>query len=353
MSVESYTYPQSFSPETPYSSQLRNLTPVAPDTIVPNLFDTIPSQADDYDVVNLEEIKGKFQVAGAVVPYTVTTSKRCAPLGEAPAHLVVPGIYGTEGAYKPFARALAKLGSTAITFDPPRHQGIYSLAPANLCHPERLLPEVVTALARTAQSAYGIDAFHGIGHSMGGPGVFKAAEKLAARKAAEKAGDIIPRYQPSPEMLSVTMLDSAGLSGHHFIPLSLKGPRLLPEIVRAVKDNPNLCVPTILYGVTNGVRTFGEAVSVSECKISHERIAGLREQDVTTIGIFHEKDPFFPAEKAYKNKGRYLDYFEFGGPEQAGHLAPQLYPREVAEEYLTTLAVAGFQVADNKLAAVR
>ncbi|MDB5182014.1 MAG: hypothetical protein JWP13_777, partial [Candidatus Saccharibacteria bacterium] len=144
----------------------------------------------------LSKVSGIAYGDNVRVPYTINT---VVPLGSTVLNILVPGFGSTKSAYVPMAHAMALGGQNAVTIKPARHQGIRTLTPRSLLHPEDLLPEEVSAVMRDIYNKHGIKEFDAEGHSMGGP---------AAVKAAEMAN----KQSKGPKVRNVMLIQAAGAS---------------------------------------------------------------------------------------------------------------------------------------------
>lgn len=280
---------------------------------------------------SLIQLRSLIKVDGAKVPYTVTTADTSS-LSRGTAALMIGGFYSCEAGYLSYAEENASHGLPTITFEPPRHQGMRSLLPSSLWHPERLLPHAAYAIASDAQKEYGIRDFDLVGHSMGG-------------KAAYDAAGFAIRQMNGPNIRSIALIGSAGVTGHNVAELAVKLPKLRKEMVEAIARDPRrrneILRRGLAYGLMNPYRTAGEALRVSNCEITAEGLEELSDNYVNTMGLFYARDGFFPADRARARIGNVVQWFMEGQPAQAGHLAPHTHPAHVAADHRYALQQVG------------
>lgn len=246
----------------------------------------------------------------AEVSYTVTTVR---DPESTPWRILTPGFCGVENSYMDLANEQALRGETVVTLKPARHQGISSLSPRNILHPENLLAQEVIAVADDLYNRYGVKQVEVDGHSMGGPAAVRAAEIISRREKGIQVGKL-------------ALFEAAGVTNHNMGQLGINVPAIWAEALRLAGKHPDLVLDTLRHFYTNLLRTSGEMIEVSHCRISPERLAGLTEFGITTAAVYHRRDRFFPAQKAFAEIGEAVHNFQFGS--RGGHLAPLTFPRE-------------------------
>lgn len=251
---------------------------------------------------------------GAAVSYTVTS---VLDPEETPFRILTAGFCGVEEAYMDLANEQALNGETVVTFRAARHQGLSSLAPRNLLHPNNLLAHEVVAIADGLHNTYGVEEIDISGHSMGGPAAVRAAEIISRRSTGVRVG-------------RVTLMQSAGVTRHNLGRLGVSLPAIGLEALPLIARHPELVRSTLVHINANLLRTSGEMIEVSHCRLSPERLERLNESGIATAAIFNYWDMFFPAHKAIREIGDAVDQFGIG--RRGGHLAPLTHPNDFARD---------------------
>lgn len=279
---------------------------------------------------------GTIRVDDARVDYTITSLRGQAWDNDTATRIVVPGYFGCQKSYMPLAEEFALAGSPAVTMQASRHQGLMSLRPHNMLHPGDLPTNAAAAVQQDLDYSFDLRFAHMIGHSMAGDAAIEATRQNAAKDRMRGR---------DPRILSATLLDAAGITPHNAAQLVLKTRKILTEVLKAPPENLRRCSNVIaelaLYGIMNPLRTVGEGVRASSHQIDMQHLGQVRELGVKVVGMFHAADAYFPADKALSCLGGKVDKFVIGSPAQAGHLAPHLYPREVAQQLNNALVELG------------
>lgn len=280
------------------------------------------------DPFDLVKIQRSMKVAGATVGYTITAPSISA-IEKVPITAIANGYFSCEAGYLSLAEEIASYGKPVITIQTSRHQGARSVMPANILRSHELAPYVLNAVTRKVQDEFSNDNFDIVGHSKGG------IDGMIATQRAIQEDD-------GPTFRSMTFLASAGATNSTRRELILAVPRVQAEAGQALlKDSRHrnqMLLRGAIYGMSNPLRTVAEGIWVSGYQIDPNDLAKLSDNGVKTAGIFYIRDPFFPAMRADENIGGAVDSFVYGKPVQAGHLAPQIYPKETAQDYRTALS---------------
>jgi len=243
----------------------------------------------------------------------------------------VPGFFGIHSAYNQLRHEATLLDPHAgnISMHAPRkHDLWHSLSPQNSLHPSLMLSKAVWGIIKDTAEDTGVQKFNLIGHSMGGPAVVNAAT-------------YIQRNKDGSLLNSVTLNASAGVTNHNIATLAPRAARLLtdeirsnwPELSKRVGGHDRAVATRELIRYMFHRQTFLEMLAVSNCNIL-DKIATLSET-VPTAGLFFPSDPLFDVDRAERNLSSRVHAFEvMQTPETAGHVAPQLYPAEVAAKNL-------------------
>jgi len=318
MATPFYEYPQPVHSERQPGSLAKLL--LVPDN---------PLEDIDSSNTQLTKIDRTIKVNGVTAHYTVTTSMSCPDLeGSAPIQ-VLPGHFGAERCYSAFSEELAGLGTTAITFGLPRHQGIASVRPRNVLHPDKLLSEISEAVAMDAQQEFGIGGVHVLGHSFGGKGAVEHVENSQ-------------KSHSGPEVLSMTLLDSTGSTKHNSLTLTGRSLLVAKDLAALAIHDPKIIRDGLAYGLTNPPRTVGESIVGSNARLKPSQMQRIGKSGVKTIMINHAGDQLFPAQDVPEALINSFDDYHVGMPKDGGHLAVSLQPRSVALDINDSLKRAGF-----------
>jgi|GEM_PF-3931403 len=240
------------------------------------------------------------------------------------ATIVVTGLLGVSGAYSELTDAIAEQsGRAAICIRQSRTQGIRSLSPHALLHPDGLLPQSVLGVMGDAQRKYGIELFDLLGHSMGGLAVFRAT----LRQLQQNSG---------PTIRSIHLLEAAGTTEDWLLTYALHAPKMLSEARQVAQRSPQLGVELLGFIARNPLRLAGETLHTSLSRLDPQKLHDIGRQGIRTTAVNYVRDPWLPGLAAEQRIGQAVDVFTLGNPEVAGHFAPQLYPEAVAAEYLQT-----------------
>ncbi len=265
--------------------------------------------------------QGVVEVGGAAVRYTY---ERPIEADDPVPLIVTPGYGGIKPAYRDLRNSLAIHGKPAVTFRPPRTQSMSaSFHPKHVFHPDRLLAQATSAIARDIIERYGlVEEFaqvDAVGHSMGGPAVVSAALHRPER------------------FRSITAMAAAGLDGHTLLDMARRAPGVLrDELLPAVKDirsrSDTRSVRDIVHYVgRNPWRTAAEGLAVGSGDI-RDKVAAVGSLGVRTAALQFPSDRFFPVDGVREQAADLFDHFrEFPDP-RANHVWPQLAPEAVAHE---------------------
>lgn len=226
--------------------------------------------------------QGTAETSNTLIKYTYEKPVEC--IDSTPA-IIVPGFAGIKPAYRGLRNSLVAHGKTAVTFQPPRVQGLFdSIQPKHLLHPERLLAQSTLAVARDIINRFGAeDDFYqidAIGHSMGGPAAINAA-----------------LHKPE-QFHSVTAMASAGLDGHNTFKLIKRLPRaLIDEVIPTAihfqkQDDPSILRGLLHYTCRNPWRTLSEGLAVGNCDI-RDKIKRVGKLGIKTVALQFKNDKFF------------------------------------------------------------
>lgn len=278
--------------------------------------------------------QGIVEIGGTAIRYTYERPEE--PSDPVPL-IVTPGYGGIKPAYRHLRNSLATHGKPAVTFRPPRTQSmVASFHPRHVFHPDRLLAQATSAIARDVIMRYGLvedfDQVDAVGHSMGGPAVVSAA-----------------LHKPE-HFRSVTAMASAGLDGHNLLDMARRGPGVLrDELVPAVKyirsrHDIRSMRDIVHYIGRNPWRTVAEGLTVGSGDI-RSRVADVGRLGVRTAALQFPNDKFFPVDGVREKAADLFDHFrEFPDP-QANHVWPQLAPEAVAHELVDITTYLGSEAA--------
>jgi|GEM_PF-5710575 len=254
---------------------------------------------------------------GSKSDWTLSTP---AGVSNPPVLMIVGGYLGSEFLYTPIAEAAVNADLAVVTMDPPRSQKAdRALNPAHLTHPERLLGQMVRRIVIDLNESHGVASVHATGHSMGGPAVIAAAERLPER------------------FESVTLWGSAGVSKHGAVLLGSRTPEIIAEAWGGRDQLKNHFAPDVStalrslalcckYVTLNPIRTASEALAVSRSDSSHI-LKRLRQLGVKTGALAFQDDPYFRADEVAAKIAGIVDVFKVLS--STGHIAPQLFPELV------------------------
>lgn len=240
--------------------------------------------------------------------------------------LIAPGFMGIKPGYEDFAHELALAGKPTITFDPVRAMKNFAdLHPKHLLHPELLLSETIEAIAKKALEFYGekleFTTIDLSGHSTGGVGVVNAA-------------------MHRPELYrNVILVGSAGLNPHSIRTLAPRFAEFIrkeiPDIIRQrkVADLVRYGQKAGYYFLRNIIRTVGEGIAVAQSNI-REEVDELTVKGLMTAAIVFYKDTFFKLEEVEFHSGEKFLIFRPFPHADAGHAAPQIMPKEMAQHHI-------------------
>lgn len=260
-------------------------------------------------------VRGIASIAGAKVHFTDES-----PLGiiDHEPFVIFPGFGGIKPGYKKLRHELAASGRRAVSYAPPRRQGLMaSMHPNHLFAPEKLTSKAGYAVARYLLRDEEVNGLHLAGHSMGGP--------IATEVAAHKEG-----------ILSVTLLGSAGLEDHDMMTMGKRMPGfILHELIPALpmlrdEFNPSAVGHIAEYGLFNPYLTFGEVRQVSGAD-ARPTIRHLGKLGVAVNVVQMEDDHLFIESNVHNQSSKLVDrYVVLTG----NHLKPQLDPEETANTIL-------------------
>lgn len=266
----------------------------------------------------------RIKHAGAVVEYVRHQQREKA----AAYTIIANGFCGIHRSYLPLGRAIAELDPDmgVITFSPPRRLDLrHSLAPRNSLHPGVMLPKAIWGILKDTMSETGVEAYHLVGNSMGGPAA------LAVAETAIKHGN-------GALVKSIELVSSAGVTKQHPGRLvagmsTMVKNEIIPHRERLAQnlelDNP-LRAAREMAGYVLHAQTVGEAIAVSRVNI-RERAADVADSGITVNALWSPADPLFHAPGAEASlAGRVHAYREIEDPAGAGHAAAILFGQEVA-----------------------
>lgn len=264
---------------------------------------------------------GRTSIAAAAIDYTLEIPQ---DLREDIPIVFVPGFGGIKPAYKSLRNEIVKAGKPAVSFKPARSQNLGAgYHPKHLFHPERLLQQSTWAVMRDIEANVGFDKFDLSGHSMGGPAVVGAA------------------MQQTEHVRSIIMVAAAGLNPVDQLTLGKRFgdflvTDLMPNIWKMkVQHESSVAIEAISYFLRNPKRTIGEALAVSGAD-SRFALRRLGQIGVKTAALQFKNDKIFPVDEVREMSGDVVDMFIYDDP-KAGHVEPQLNPKEVAFEHLSIL----------------
>lgn len=291
---------------------------------------TMLKQTSSHDVGRTREAstlitdERRIKHAGAIVDYV-----RRQQLNKAEAYTIIAnGFCGIHRSYIPLGEAIARLdpGMGVVTFSPPRRLDLrHSVALRNSLHPSLMLPKAIWGIMKDVMAETGVEKFHIVGNSMGGPAALAVAENAL-------------RHGNGGLIKSVELVSSAGATKQHPARLvagmtAMAKNEIMPNRARLADnlglDNP-LRAGIEMANYVLHTQTAREAIAVSRVNIL-DRAAAVAESGITVNALWSPADPLFSAPAAEQNlSGRVHAYRELEYPEGAGHAAAILFGREVA-----------------------
>jgi pimeloyl-ACP methyl ester carboxylesterase len=241
--------------------------------------------------------------------------------------ILVPGFYGIHSAYVGLRQETARQNpqTGVISMHPPRR--------ASLRHADHILPIAVWEVMKATAEQTGASRFNLVGHSMGGSAAIHAAEYIRQNKAADLIGQ-------------VTLNAAAGVTDHNLLTLGPRAGRLLrrellPNRQALVQNLDHWKAAQEVASYTLHPQTILEMLAVCRSNIL-SNLGRLSDAGVSIGALYFPQDPLFDAERAERNlRGRVQQFAVLEMPAQAGHIAPQLFPREVAQANLRLTMQAG------------
>lgn len=271
----------------------------------------------------VERIDGTAYVGGDEIDYTIHNPAGL-EVGTIMTRLINGGFYGSHPFYKLFGDALARRGETAITYAPHRHPGVGNFKVwRTIRHPEHVQTRAALAVASDVHRNFRhVTEYDASGHSKG--------DETALELCQITHDD--PRHIRA---VSATIIQGAGANRHNTATLLARTPKLKPEVDQVRQKSrelgDHLGREAMFYGAENLPLTIAEGIQVSNCNVVN-KIRLLRRLGIPVVALYHDKDPYFPAREAHRNIGRIVNKFIFGSPAHAGHMAPYLYPDEMAND---------------------
>lgn len=238
--------------------------------------------------------------------------------------LWVQGYMGPELVYAQARHAMTQHDRVAATMG---RAGV-QLPFAHFHRNHFMRPHTVTKQSPGAMmKAIGAEKYDLIGHSMGGPLALEAAQRY-------------PKY-----VRTLTLMGSAGLTGHGIPDLAARLPAAAAEIrqsIPALKEMYGAAGALAIanYFLVNPLRPIGEAIYVARADIRDQLMRLREEHGIKIIVMAFANDCFFDEHVMYDMVADKVDKFAVLEAELAGHIAPQLLPKLVGGAAATSIEFA-------------
>jgi pimeloyl-ACP methyl ester carboxylesterase len=326
------------------------------ETLAGSELSTVGTDAYNYENGQTKRWSETAYVGRTAINYTVVT-KEGTDLAAARRLYVTPGYIGIKSAYMPFVYNLVEEASqvyddgiAVILTDSPRKHGAHGIHAKHVLHPELLLAQAIGGVVRDVNKKHNTPEHRPhnvmIGHSMGAPADVNSANYIAKLRGTEGQ----PLYQGLID--SVILLTPGGSTGEKLLQMG-KNSRAL--IAKEIIPNRKLLQAQLAYELTgsktrdialeglryvlkNPFRTAGEGIAVSLSDI-RPGLNQLQELGIGTACIAAVNDQLFRYNLVEKQLKGHVDVFTaMDTPPTAGHMAPQLFPKETARIIIETMA---------------
>lgn len=300
---------------SPFRRAPRRTAHLAP---VPNEFERNPQDVEGF------LISDRTYKADAAIDFTIRAVSHVASRRSI---VVVPGFGGIKPVYGDFRDEIAKAtGSNTTSYRQPRSQkpkSVMRFVDSTL-HPEKLGKQSVVAMIDVMRDIYPDQKVTLIGHSMGTPNSVDAA-----LRRMDDVEDII-------------MVGGGGLEkGQNVGRLTKRMPAIARGEGNSVREMPredaiNIGLQALYHVVRDPWRTLGEGIDVGSRDLMVDELATLRAYGIGLHAVQLENDGFFPTDIARQDAEPHVDSFSV--VPDVDHLAPQIYPRIVAEHIAEILS---------------
>lgn len=258
--------------------------------------------------------RGKTKVGAATLRFTDETP---VDLSDPVPLLWIQGYMGPEKVYEDARHAATQEGRRSITIGRAGWQSPSVITSRkHLLHPETITHQSPWAVIK----ALDLDEVDVVAHSMGGP----ISVEMALRR--------------HEKIRQLTLLGSAGLTGHTPFTLASRMPYAIAEIKRGLPEMRKRygligALSILDYFYKNPLRPIAEALNVANSDI-RELLPKLGSLGVrTAVGAFNQ-DCFFDEKVMREQVADKVDVFEEIHANLAGHIAPQLEPEHVVKRVL-------------------